>query len=240
MIKGVSIMAIVAGRRLMPPIERKIRICVMIKANLAPLRIAVTGTAFCTEPVVMHVLDPVTADASQRQVRVDLARMTLITGEFFVCIFQRKVGCGMVKGCDLGPSSRRMAVAAGVAQVTIVQIILFVTIDAFRFCFAKFFSVHVAALAVGFGVIADQPKIRRGVIEGVRVQKDNIEIPAFVVGVTVITLERLHHARTAMEARLFIDVGSNFLVTIETKFYLSTFAKIIVTIAALFFQLCMW
>lgn len=94
----------------------------------------------------------------------------------------------------------------------------------------------MTALATCRLVFAYECKIRRGVIEGLFVERCNVRTPAFMVCMTMPTGVGSRILSDAVHALLIGDVGSHRLVTLQAEIVLCLGRKRDVAIGAVFFE----
>lgn len=162
--------------------------------------------------------------------------------------FQLELGF-IVTEADLRPLFRLVALLALLPEPAEMRLNLLVAIAALvgcvtvfvPFCIFKLRIIEnfrldqfpvVALGADDFPVCAFELKVTVPVVEGVRIEQDDIGIPAVVIGVAVSALRLVDGRVFAMKPPLVIDIGGDRFVAGETKVTLRFIVEQIVTAGA--------
>jgi len=139
----------------------------------------------------------------------------------------------------LAPFLLAMAVFTFFTELLLVNVLFFMTGITGAFGLAVGFLRHMAGAAGGLDMGALEGVVSLAVVELILVKLNHICITAQVIAVTLFAFDTADLVCQAMEAAFVLDVGGDFLVTIQTEAALGFFAKGLVTLIALLLVLGM-
>lgn len=197
--------------------QRKFSLAIVFEPTLFPCLVRVAVTALFTEATTMYVVQPMTGRTGHGRIFETGIRMTRITSDFGVFVVQRELGFVVIILGILAPADRLVAVAAFVAQVSLVRILLAMALDTCRRRVTVFLAGHVTGATACRRVRAQQGKVRCFVIKAFRNQQNNVGAAPLVVGMAALALQGLVGRAPAVKAGASINVGGDLLVTGETQ-----------------------
>ncbi len=218
--------------------QRETRILRVIETGGLPGLRPVARLAFHTVPATVHVLDLMTGDARGRQPLVALAGMTTSADDLGMRARERELRFGMIERLDLAPRFLRVAPVAGLAQPTLVAIVLLVAIETSPRRIAKFLGRDMTAVAGNTLVRAFQIEIREGMIEHLPVELDDVGRAALVIGVTAPALAPNNVRAASVHPLLRRQIFGDRLVTRDAEPRLPAFYERFMAIGAILLQLC--
>lgn len=186
----------------------------------------------------MNVIDAMTCDAFPCDIFIALVGVATVARGFSVLAAQRKFGLAMVKAAGF-PCLDAVAFVAFLTQSTLMGIVLVVAVVTCRRCIAVLFAFFMAAGACESQVCTFQGKIGLMVVEGVRVEVDNISISSNMLGMAGFTGPFFDVFYAAVESALFLDIRRDLLVAFEAAFFLRVLAERFVAFFTLCFIFCM-
>lgn len=205
---------------------------VVIVFGFFPLIAAVAAIALFAVTTPMDVVATMAGKTLHRRILIPLVRMAGGADDLFMSIDERKIG-GAVVEFALGPGGGGMAVGALLTEIALVDILLFVTIDAQAGRFAPGLVLFVAAVALDTFMRAVQGIVGLGVIEKFFVEQDDLGITALMVGMARTAGRIANLVGAAMVTLARLDVGIDFLMAVQAKGILGGFAKTLVATGAL-------
>ena len=211
----------------------------MIKAYFFPFFGGMTGLTFHAIAALMHVLYVMTGQTGSSQILVNFAGMTTLAGDFLMGLLQGEICFVVVIFLDWPPARLRVTIIAFLAQALLMGFLLFVAINTFTCCIAKFNLWLVTGVAAHCLVSPLELKICVFMVEGFAVQADNIHVAALVIGMAEFTFLLPHFLAQSMKAARAPQILGNLLVTVQAQPLLRFFIERFVTILAFFFKLGM-
>ena len=211
--------------------ERIIRVFVMVEHDFFPAGLTVTVFTLLAIPAGVHIIQHMAIDAFCRSPLVALTRMTAIACDFIVLATQLEIRLVMIEILFF-PAFLFVTVLTFLAQVTLVNVIVLVTVVTYGRRFPILFVLLVAQGAFNPDMAAFQLIVRHVVIEGLLAELHNIRITTQVVLVTGTAL-RITQATQAMKSALRLDVISHIFMTVKTKRILTFLAEWTMALSAL-------
>ena len=150
----------------------------------------------------MHVVDFMAANAGIRRILIDIIDVATGTLHFDVLITQGKARCIVVK-VGLLPATRRVAVVALFAVLTVMSIILLMAVVASAFFNSVVLFIFVAKVTRGDLVLSLEREIGFTMVEVIPIEKNNVMISPFVIGMAGTT--RLFSYRTVYTVKTCIS-----------------------------------
>lgn len=182
----------------------------------------------------VNIIDAVTGDAFPCDILIALVGVATVARGFLVFAAQREFGLAMVKATGF-PCLDAVALVALLAQATLMGVVLVVAVVTCRRRITVLFPFFMAAGARESQVCAFQWKIGLMMIEGVRVEVDNISIASNMLGVAGFTGPFFDIFYAPVESSLFLDIRRDLLVAFETPFFLRVLAERLVAFFTLGF-----
>jgi hypothetical protein len=160
-------------------------------------------------------------------------------GDGLVSALKRKPRRVVVERLDPAPRGFAVASIAFFTKAPFVRINHLVAIEALSGCLAEFDRWGVTANARHSSVGIPEREIRKGVIECLAVQLDDIRFPSLVVGMTMVAFVLCGIRLAPMKSLAERAVRHNVFVTCKAKPRLGLSRERFVTTAALLLKLCM-
>ena len=136
------------------------------------------------------------------------------------------------------PAAFTVAVIALLAELTLVDVILFMAVDTLRLCIAILHIGFMACSADDLPVRAMQRKISKPMIEGLRIHLDYVCLSANVIGVTNLAFRGTNVLDQAVVPRAHPDILVHFLVAGPALDRLLLLAECGMTFVAVMFVFC--
>lgn len=195
--------------------QRKLRL-VVIEQQVQPAFRLMAVLAFLTILALVHIVSLVTTDAKHRQSDQLAAGMTSPALGLGMGAYQREFCLAVIEApADLFPIAGGMAIGAGGAQATLVDVVAQMAGVALLGSLAELLAGEMACLASEPDVSASQREVRLRMIEQGLIEKDHRGIAALVVGVATPALRGFHFGIAAMETNIAGDVGADRFMTID-------------------------
>jgi hypothetical protein len=186
----------------------------------------------------VDILDLVATNASCRHPFVNFTNMTGGTAHFGMRTHKCELGFGVVKRLYASPGFRRVAGLAG-GQAAFVGVVPVVTLGASRGRVSMGFPRAMTVRACCCSVPPDEEEIGQGVVEGLCVEADDVELPALVIGMAMLARDTSNRTVLTVKALVSINVVCNILMAGETEAGLLGFSERSMTILAFLFEFCM-
>ena len=142
--------------------------------------------------------------------------MTLGASDFVMSIDEREFRLAMIEGAGFLPRQFIVAGLARLAQLALVRISLFVTIDASVWRIAVWFACFVAALARNTFVPAFQLKVCLVVVEGAFIETRYVTVRSLMFGMAVAAFSCSGSRVLCMKPLRLLLVCSNLFMAVET------------------------
>jgi hypothetical protein len=200
--------------------QRKFRRLVVIEANGAPFVLLVAGLTFGAVSSTVSVLNPVTIDACRTDPFVALATMARGADDGSMCAHERELGLVMIERLDASPCRFGMASFAFLAQAPLVRIDCLMTVEAASGRLAELCRLDVAPVALRGSVRIAQLKIRKGVIESLAIELNDVGLSPLVIGMAVgaLLLDRIR--LPSMKSLMSEPIRSDFLMACQAEAHL--------------------
>ena len=195
--------------------------------------------AFGSITASMHVLNGMTVDAGVRQALVLFADVADDAGNILVLAREREACLAMVERRRLFPAFGRVASFASFTESAFVRLVLPVAANAVMLRRTELLSGTVTSLAGGGRMGAFEPEIGQTMVESRVIERRDLGLSAFVVGVAVLALDAGHICPLAVEARLVGEILGHILVAVEAQLVLYSFFERLVTARAILLEFCM-
>ena len=156
-------------------------ILVVIEYNLLPFPLVMALPAFIAVASRVHVIYAMAGHAFRGQIFIAFIGMAAVAGSFLVLAVQRKFGFVMIEATGL-PSLDAMTLFAGLAEASLVRVILVMTVIACRRCITMF---GILLMATGTGqsqMCAFQREIGLMMIKGIRIKMHDVGIASYMLG----------------------------------------------------------
>jgi hypothetical protein len=160
-------------------------------------------------------------------------------GNGLVSALERKPRRAVVERLDPAPCGFAVASIAFFTKPPFMGIDRLVTVEALSGCLAEFYRCCVTAGARHCSVGIPKREIRKGMIERLAVELDDVRFPSLVVGMTMVALIFCGIRLPPMKSLAGRTIGGNVLVTCKAKTRLGSSREGLVTAAALLLKLCM-
>lgn len=196
--------------------QRPVALFCVAEIALLPVFGVMTRFAFLTIPSFVRVLFFMASHTRARRVLVFRIDMTTFAGRRNMLAGKRESRLVMIKFCVF-PVFFRMAVTAGYAQASFVDIVFFVTIVTAAGRIAKFRIQFVAGLAISLYVRAVKRVIGELMFERCMIKCSNFHRAAFVIGVAGFTLLSRDVGCFTVEAFFCFYICGDILVAIQAK-----------------------
>ncbi len=145
-----------------------------------------------------------------------LVGVTARAADFLVIPFELEFRLLVIKTI-LAPARFVMTVLTFLSQITFVGIAFLVTVNALAAGIAIFLFRLMAAYAAHLGMITLEWEVGLAVVEELRIQMDDFRASALVVGVTTAALGGGQLGTEAVVSLFLVEIGSDFLMAIETE-----------------------
>jgi hypothetical protein len=186
---------------------------VMVEMISFPLVLIVARFAFGAVASGVDVLNLVAIHTQRADAFVALADMASGAGNRLVRALERKPGRVMVELLDLAPGGFAVAIVAFFAQAPFVGINSLVTVEAASGRLAEFDRWRMTTGARHCSVGIPKREIRKGMIECLAVQLDDVRFPSLVIGMTMVAFSFGRIRLVSMKSLSGRPVRCNFLVT---------------------------
>lgn len=157
-----------------------------------------------------------TVDAGLGGRLVAFPGMAAFAFDLLVGPLQRKVGLVVIEARP-GPGLRDVAIGANLTETAFVRIVFLVTADTLIWRLAMLLVRGMATFAGHLGMGTFQQKIRELVIEGIRVQADDVFASTLVIRVTVLALRILNIRTETMKPFPGFYIQSDVFVAIKAE-----------------------
>ena len=217
-------------------IEQEAGIAIVVEARVIPAHGAVAIAAVVATATVVGVVLGVAAKARRRGIGERVVRMAVEAGRFLVFADQRIAG-GVVVESHLLPVVGSVTITALRTECPGVRVVVLVAGKAVARRFPAPLVGLVTVVAIVVGVFAEQREVGEFVIEGLRIEADDIRVATLMVGVTGGARSLAGPTILAVEAKLPIDVVRDLFVTVEAQCTLLAAFKPQVAVGAFLFVL---
>jgi len=211
---------------------------VVVEMNRFPLVLIVAGFAFGAISSGVGILNLVAIHASGADASVAFANMAGRAGDGLVSALERKPRRVVVESLDPAPRGFAVASIAFFAEAAFVRINRLVTVEALSGCLAEFDRGCVTAGARNCSVGVPEREIRKGMIECLAVQLDDVRFPSLVIGMTMVAFIFCGIRLAPMKSLAGRTIRGNVLVTRKAKPRLGSSREGLVAAAALLLKLC--
>ena len=153
----------------------------MIENKPFPFLLVMALLALLAVAAGMHVIYAMAGHAFRGQIFIAFIGMAAVAGSFLVLAVQRKFGFVMIEATGL-PSLDAMTLFAGLAEASLVRVILVMTVIACRRCITMF---GILLMATGTGqsqMCAFQREIGLMMIKGIRIKMHDVGIASYMLG----------------------------------------------------------
>jgi hypothetical protein len=205
---------------------------VMVEMNRFPLVLIVAGFALGAISSGVNILDLVAIHAQHADAFVALANMASGTGDGLVSALERKPRCVVVECLDPAPRGFAVASIAFFTKPPFMRINRLVTVEALPGCLAEFHRCCMTAGARHCSVGIPKREIRKGMIERLTVQLDDVRFPSLMVSMTMVAFIFRGIRLTPMKSLAGRTIRGNVLVTCKAKPRLRSSREGLVTAAA--------
>ncbi len=161
--------------------------------------------------VAVNILNFMTADTLLGGVLVLFVDVARRAGGFLVPSPEFEIGFVVVE-CGFFPAGGGMTILAFFALLAFVNIVFFVAADAAGGRISVFFVFFVTLVAFCLDVAAFQPEVSLVVIEGQRVEQDNVVLSALVFSMAMLAVEAAVCGQATVIAGFVADVIENVFV----------------------------
>ena len=207
-------MAIVTSQQRMFSLEWKVRVSRMIETRVMPIRRVMAVLAFLSTAAVVCIVALVATEAGSWRVLIGFVHVAVETIGFVV-LADQWVACRIMIETRVLPLGRRVAFGTSLTQEVLVDIIVFVTVDAFARCFAKLHVRQVAFVTFGLGMCALQHEVGEIVVERLFIQPDDIRFAALMVGVAGCALDASDIRMAAVKTGVAGDIHGHVFVAVH-------------------------
>ena len=190
---------------------------VMIEMDGFPLVLVVT--AFALGPVApgVNVLNLVAIHTQGADTLIALANMARRAGDDGVCALEGKSRRAVVECLDHAPIGLTVAAVAFFAEARLMRVIGLVTIEAPPRRLSEFYRWGVTTGAWHRPVRVPQLEIRKGVIERLAIEQDDIGISSLVIGMTMVAFLLCGIRLPTVKSPPRRTIRGNVLVAIEAE-----------------------
>ena len=152
-----------------------------------------------------------------RRVRIDVVAMTIDAGDRFVPARERKIGLAQVIELRVGPARCPVTACAFLPEAAIVLVVFCVAVMAQRRGFAVGNIGYMAFTTLGLDVGSGQLEISQRMIEGTRVQANDIGAPALMFRMACCAAGIQRRRITAVVALPADDIGSDVIMAVQAQ-----------------------
>jgi hypothetical protein len=160
-------------------------------------------------------------------------------GYGLVSTLERKPGRAVIERLDPAPGGFAMAIVAFFTKTPFMWINRLVTIDTTAGRLAEFDRWRVAAGARHRSVGIPKREIRKGMVERLAVQLDNVGVSSLVIGMAMIAFAFCGIRLAPMKSLASRTIGGHFLVTCKAEPRLGSSREGLMATAALLLELGM-
>ena len=214
--KGILAVTIAAGQVRVFTVEREAGIARVVEERVFPSGRTVAIAALLAALAVVRIVFRVAAVTGHRRLLECLVGVTVQAGrlQMFADEWIARV---VVIECHVFPAGRRMAVAAGRAEGTLVDVVVGMAVRAFVRGFTVLCARFVTRIAPGFLVFAQQQVVCQRVIERIPVQVHDIRVAPLVVGMAGLTGFFTRLVGQPVKSHTHVYVPGDLVVTIEAQ-----------------------
>ena len=195
--------------------ESKRRFAFMIEAGIAPFVDAMASLAPLAVSPPMNILKLMTGSTGGGCGLVALPGVAGSAGDIAMRPKERKIRAAMVE-LRLPPRRLGVTIGASLPQLTLMRIVLFMTGSARPRRFMVWGFGHMAIGTSGAAVDTAQREVGKIMIECIRVEANDIGIPAFMVGMTMLAIGLGHLSPAAMETCPGLDIRRDIFMAGDT------------------------
>lgn len=217
--------------------KREFGLLAVVEADRTPLALIVTGLAFCAVPSAMDVLNSVAIRACRADVLVAFGHMAGGARHGTVGSAERELRPVVIERLHAVPCGLGMAIVASFPEASLVRIIRFMTVKTACGRVAELCRLYMTADARHRRVCVAERKIRTRVIERLRIEQDDVDIPPFVIRVTMGAFLLRRGRIATVKASLGLAISARVFVALQAELRLRSMRERLVTIAALLLEL---
>lgn len=209
--------AVVACRLAVRAEQREFHLAIVVERDVLPGLGRMTGRTILAETAFVHIIGPMTADASLGQAFIDLVRVAGLTPHGLVCALERELRPRMVERRDLGPAPLIVTTFASAPEISLMHVVLAMAGDALRRRLAELDARPVTRLAFGRLVTTPEQIVCQLVLKRHGIELHDVGVSPRMIGVAGLAGLTFDVRRLAVKSGGALDIRIDIRVTFAAE-----------------------